>query len=150
MDLTGQTVLLMGLSVDTDTNILTIEIRDSTTALLGTIEIENSKFNALTKSLSVIAKDRITNTQFKGGWHAGVNEPPLADSGMTTPPVAGDSYYVISEGTQNLGSGSQTFYVGNFVYYTGAVWKRTYTDSGNVDSKTALDIQSNIAEIVFI
>ena len=38
---------------------------------------------------------------------------------------SGDVYRTSVEGTQNLGSGNITFYVGDFVIYNGSVWQRS-------------------------
>ncbi len=62
---------------------------------------------------------------FKDTWSATNNTPTLNDSTGTT----GDVYYVNLAGTQDLGSGSQTFYVGDWVAYNGSKW--TKLDGGN-------------------
>ena len=57
-----------------------------------------------------------------GNWDANVNIPALTD-GIGTP---FNFYKVTTGGTQNLGSGSQTFAIGDFVYYTaGGIWLKS-------------------------
>lgn len=58
--------------------------------------------------------------EFQGQWNASTNSPSLAD-GVGN---AGDVYRVDTAGTQNLGSGSQTFGVGDWVMYSGSVWQK--------------------------
>jgi hypothetical protein len=59
--------------------------------------------------------------EYKGVWNALTNTPTLAD-GIGN---AGDVYRVSVAGTQNLGSGSVTYVVGDFVIYDGAIWQRS-------------------------
>lgn len=62
--------------------------------------------------------------EFKGYWNANTNTPHLQDGTGTK----GDLYYVDVAGTQDLGSGSQEFYVGDRVLYDGSVWKNISGD----------------------
>lgn len=64
--------------------------------------------------------------EFLGAWDASTNTPTLADGTGN----AGDTYRVSVEGTQNLGSGNITFYVGDFIMYSGSVWQRSPMASG--------------------
>jgi hypothetical protein len=59
--------------------------------------------------------------EFKGAWNASTNSPTLADGTGDN----GDVYRVSVAGTQNLGSGSLTFAVGDFVIYNGTIWQRS-------------------------
>lgn len=54
----------------------------------------------------------------QGSWNATTNSPTLADGTGTT----GHYYTVGTAGTINLGSGSQTFAVGDYVAYDGESW----------------------------
>jgi len=54
----------------------------------------------------------------KGAWDATANTPTLADGGGTV----GDYYDVTVAGTQNLGSASITYTVGDVVKYNGTIW----------------------------
>ena len=57
---------------------------------------------------------------YLGTWNATTNTPTLADGTGS----AGDQYLVAVGGTQNLGSGSITFDVGDGVLYNGTIWQR--------------------------
>jgi len=61
-----------------------------------------------------------TNQRYVGIWDADTNTPTLVDGTGT----AGDFYRVIVAGTQDLGSGSITFEVGDDVMYNGTIWER--------------------------
>lgn len=61
--------------------------------------------------------------QYKGTWNASTNSPTLADGVGDT----GDVYRVSVAGTQNLGSGSITFDVGDYVIYNGSIWEKSDT-----------------------
>ena len=58
--------------------------------------------------------------ELKGTWNASTNTPTLADGTGTT----GDTYIVTVAGTQDLGSGTQTFFVDDRVIYNGSAWQR--------------------------
>jgi len=59
--------------------------------------------------------------EYKGKWNASTNSPALAD-GTGSP---GDMYRVNVAGTQNLGSGSQTFAVGDLIIANeSTVWEK--------------------------
>lgn len=59
--------------------------------------------------------------EYKGSWNASTNSPSLAD-GVGD---AGDLYRVSVAGTQDLGSGSTDFEVGDLVIYNGSIWERS-------------------------
>ncbi len=63
---------------------------------------------------------------YLGNWDASTNTPTLADG---TGDV-GDVYRVSVAGTQNLGSGPITFFVGDFVIYNGTIWQRSPAADG--------------------
>lgn len=73
----------------------------------------------------------------KGNWNATTNTPTLADGGG----AAGDTYYVETGGTRNLGSGSQTFERGDYVFNTGTLWQKR-TQPERVDSVSLAGISS--------
>ena len=60
--------------------------------------------------------------EFQGVWDASTNTPTLADGTGN----AGDVYRVNVAGTQNLGSGAQTFVVADWVMYSGAIWQKAH------------------------
>ena len=63
---------------------------------------------------------------FKGAWDVVANSPTLADGTGT----AGDTYRASTAGTRNLGSGNQTWAVGDFVIYNGAIWEHSPAADG--------------------
>jgi len=63
---------------------------------------------------------------YLGAWNASTNTPTLADGTGAN----GDVYRVSVAGTQNLGSGSQTFFVGDFIIYNGTIWQRSPAADG--------------------
>ena len=72
--------------------------------------------------------------QYKGTWSAAINSPALADGTGTT----GWTYTCTTAGTQNLGSGSQTFNAGDNLIYNGTTWQR----SPNSASVTSVNSQT--------
>lgn len=85
--------------------------------------------------------------EYQGTWNATTNTPTLADGAGS----GGDVYRVATGGTQNLGSGSITFDVGDYVIYNGTIWEKSDTTdavasvnsmTGNVTLTTA-----NISEV---
>lgn len=59
--------------------------------------------------------------EFQGAWNASTNSPTLADGAGN----AGDVYRVSVAGTQDLGSGSQSYGVGDWVMYNGSIWQHS-------------------------
>lgn len=64
--------------------------------------------------------------EYKGTWNADTNTPTLADGTGTL----GDMYIVSVAGTQNLGSGTISFDVGDRVLYDGSVWQKLSSGGG--------------------
>lgn len=58
---------------------------------------------------------------YEGTWNASTNSPVLADGTGD----AGMVYIVSTAGTQNLGSGSISFSLGDWVVYNGSVWEKS-------------------------
>jgi hypothetical protein len=58
--------------------------------------------------------------EYKGTWSAATNTPSLADGVGNT----GDVYQVSAAGSQDLGSGSISFVIGDKVVYNGATWEK--------------------------
>ena len=67
---------------------------------------------------------------YKGTWNALTNTPTLADGTGT----AGDLYIVSVAGTQNLGSGSITFAIGDEAVYNGTIWEKVAAGAVGVTS----------------
>lgn len=59
--------------------------------------------------------------EYKGAWNASTNSPTLADGTGDN----GDVYRASAAGTQDLGSGPQTYAVGDFVIYNGTIWQKS-------------------------
>ncbi len=58
---------------------------------------------------------------YLGTWNASTNTPTLSDATGT----GGDVYIVTVAGTQNLGSGAQTFAIGDWVMHNGSIWEKS-------------------------
>lgn len=71
---------------------------------------------------------------YLGVWNADTNTPTLADGTGD----AGDVYRVSVAGSQDLGSGSISFSVGDYIIYSGSVWEKSDTTDAvdSVNSKT--------------
>lgn len=81
----------------------------------------------------------------KGAWDANANSPALADGAGT----AGDYYDVTVAGSQDLGSGSIAYTVGDVVKYDGSTWYKIDSVANFLDgystaatSRTALEVNS--------
>lgn len=82
--------------------------------------------------------------EFKGYWDASTNTPTLHDGTGTK----GDMYYVSVAGTQNLGSGSQEFEVGDRVLYDGSVWMNMKSGGTNIEVyPTMADLQQDLPNL---
>ena len=78
----------------------------------------------------------------KGEWDANANSPALADGSGT----AGDYYDVTTAGTQDLGSGSIAYTVGDVVKYNGSTWYKIDSVANILDgSATAADGRSTLS-----
>lgn len=77
--------------------------------------------------------------EYKGNWDASSNTPTLVDGTGN----AGDVYRVNVAGTQDLGSGSQTFLVGDWVVYNGSIWEK----SVNSNSVVSVNGQSGVVTL---
>lgn len=74
--------------------------------------------------------------EYKGAWNASTNTPTLADGVGDN----GDLYRVSVAGTQNLGSGSFTYGVGDAIIYNGTIWQRIPAN----DAVTSVNSQSGV------
>ena len=72
----------------------------------------------------------VSAMQLLGAWDANTNSPTLADGVGTQ----GDTYRVSVAGSQDLGSGSITFDINDWIYYNGSVWFK----SDNIDQVTSV------------
>jgi hypothetical protein len=82
--------------------------------------------------------------EYKGTWDASTNTPTLADGVGDT----GDVYRVSDDGTQDLGSGSIDYGVGDYIIYNGSIWERSGTSDGvvSVAGKTGV-VTLEIADV---
>jgi len=78
--------------------------------------------------------------ELKGYWDASTNTPTLVDGTGDT----GDEYYVSVAGTQNLGSGSQYFNVGDRVLYLDGVWRNINATAVKKVANVVPDAQGNV------
>lgn len=62
-----------------------------------------------------------TVMEYQGAWNASTNTPTLVDGTGRN----GDVYRVSAAGTQNLGSGSFTYAIGDWVVYNGTIWQKS-------------------------
>ncbi|MCB9025700.1 MAG: hypothetical protein H6625_05245 [Bdellovibrionaceae bacterium] len=81
---------------------------------------------AITRFLYDAIDDTADEIDKLGNWNATTNNPSLADGTGRE----GDSYIVTVAGTNDLGSGSQTFSVGDYIYYNGTTWIKDADGSG--------------------
>lgn len=79
--------------------------------------------------------------EFKGYWNASTNTPTLADGSG----VKGDMYYVDVAGSQNLGSGTQYFNVGDRVLYDGSIWKNINSTAVKSVNSVMPNAQGNVS-----
>ncbi|MCB0356684.1 MAG: hypothetical protein KDD40_06735, partial [Bdellovibrionales bacterium] len=81
---------------------------------------------AITRYLYDAVDNTPDETDLQGTWNANTNTPSLSDGNGRE----GDAYQVSVAGTQDLGSGSQSFQVGEYVYYNGSAWVLDADGSG--------------------
>lgn len=77
-----------------------------------------------------------TVMEYQGNWNASTNTPTLVDGSGS----AGDVYRVNVAGSQNLGSGSITFAVGDFAIYNGSIWEKSL----NSNEVTSVNSQTGV------
>lgn len=65
---------------------------------------------------------------YQGNWNANTNSPALSDGTGTS----GYFYVVDTAGSQDLGSGSQSFVIGDWVIYDGGIWRKL-AQAGNTN-----------------
>jgi hypothetical protein len=101
-----------------------------------------------------------TVMEYKGNWNATTNSPTLADGAGDS----GDVYRVEVAGTQDLGSGSIDFEVGDWAVYNGTIWEKSLNsnavvsvngetgtvtvDLGNLGSGTIGELNSTITDLI--
>lgn len=87
--------------------------------------------------------------EYKGTWNASTNTPTLADGTGDN----GDVYLVNVAGSQNLGSGTISFAVGDWVVYNGTIWQKSLNSNavasvfGRTGTITAQEGDYNIDQL---
>ena len=82
--------------------------------------------------------------QYLGVWDASTNSPSLVDGTGD----AGDVYRVTVAGSRNLGSGSISFAVGDYVIYNGSAWEKSdTTDAVSTVAGRVGDVTLSVADI---
>jgi hypothetical protein len=118
----GSTITINGSGVISGANTYTLPT--ATTSILGGVKIDGT---SITINGSGVISASVTGAViFKGTWNASTNTPTLANGTGT----AGWQYAVSVSGTRNLGNGSATYNVGDFVIYDGASWINISGNSG--------------------
>jgi hypothetical protein len=67
---------------------------------------------------------------YMGSWNASINNPDV----NAVSPQAGDYYIVTIAGTQNIGSGSTAYAVGDWIMYNGTTWDKIDNSTNVVGS----------------
>lgn len=80
---------------------------------------------------------------YAGNWNASSNTPTLADGDGGATYGIGATFRVSMAGTQNLGSGSITFAVGDkIVYNVNAVWEKWDANDADIDLNDLADVDT--------
>lgn len=83
-----------------------------------------------------LAQMAVEALTYLGNWNASTNNPVLIDGTGTN----GDQYRVNVAGTQDLGSGSLAFNIGDTVTYNGTVWeKQDFAGAESIDDLNDVD-----------
>lgn len=88
----------------------------------------------------------VNGENYKGSWNASTNIPLLADGVGTV----GDNYLVSVAGSQNLGSGTIVFVLGDLIIYDGTIWKKggiSYTPENVANKSTDGTMAANSATL---
>ena len=101
----------------------TYSLPTATTSVLGGVKVDGT---SIIISNGIISTSVTGSVVFKGTWNASTNTPTLSSGTGTT----GWQYAVSVAGTRNLGGGSQTYNVGDFIIYDGTNWIDISGNSG--------------------
>ena len=96
----------------------------ATTSVLGGVKVDGTSITI--NGSGVISAGVTGSVVFKGAWNASTNTPTLASGSGTT----GWQYTVSVTGTRDLGNGSKTYTVGDYVIYDGTNWISIVSNSG--------------------
>lgn len=121
------------------------KVNDNMSNLLATLISHRGTANGLA---TLDADGRIPYSQLpesavelKGYWNASTNTPTLVDGTGDN----GDEYYVDVAGSQDLGSGTQYFNVGDRVLYIDGVWKNINSTAVKSVNSVLPSAQGNVA-----
>lgn len=120
------------------------KVNDNMSNLLATLISHRGTANGLA---TLDADGRIPYSQLpesavelKGYWNANTNTPTLADGTGDD----GDEYYVDVAGSQDLGSGTQYFNIGDRVLYIDGVWKNINSTAVKSVNSVLPNAQGNV------
>ena len=85
-----------------------------------------------------LSRINLSPLQWKGNWDANTNNPPLSDGTGTN----GDLYKVSVAGTQDLGSGSISYNVGDWVSHNGTIYQK------NGDANLVQSVNGQVGVVV--
>ena len=113
-----------------------VDLKNNTTTSAPTVNDDSSKgysfgscwYNQSSGKLYILVDSSegaanwisVNGENYKGSWDASTNTPTLADGFG----ISGDNYKVSVAGSQNLGSGTIVFTVGDLVIYNGTIWEK--------------------------
>jgi len=139
-----------------------VDLKNNTTTSAPTVNDDNSKgysfgscwYNQSLGKLYILVDSSegaanwisVNGENYKGSWNASTNIPVLADGiGIT-----GDNYLVSVAGSQNLGSGTIAFALGDLIIYDGTIWKKggiSYTPEDLANKSTDGTMTANSATL---
>jgi len=139
-----------------------VDLKNNTTTSAPTVNDDNSKgysfgscwYNQSLGKLYILVDSSegaanwisINGENYKGSWNASTNIPVLAN-GIG---IAGDNYLVSVAGSQNLGSGTIVFVLGDLIIYDGTIWKKggiSYTPEDLANKSTDGTMATNSATL---
>jgi len=128
---TANTITIGGLSITGLNGVL-----KATSGVVGTYAYGGANGVATLDAAGKVPVSQLPSSimEYKGTWNATTNTPTLANGVGDN----GDVYRVSVGGTINLGSGSITFDVGDYVIYNGTIWEKSDTTDavGSVFGRT--------------
>ncbi|MEA2037224.1 MAG: hypothetical protein U9O94_06950, partial [Nanoarchaeota archaeon] len=124
---------------DLDINSLTVE---STIADTDTLAIYDTSASAIRKITRANFLSGVTGAlTYQGSWNASTNSPTLADGTGTQ----GQYYVVTTAGSRDLGSGSISFTIGDWIIHNGSEWEKldSTNDVQSVFGRTGIITSAN-------
>lgn len=106
------------------------QVSDFSTAADARITAQKGAANGLAPldSGGKVASSYLPNSvmEYQGAWNPSTNSPSLADGTGNN----GDVYRASAAATRNLGSGNQTWAIGDLVIYNGSIWQHSPAADG--------------------